>query len=90
MVIGATAGVFLLRARQPNPEIFLIRQNRRTFFPQHDTSPPEALDKASTSGSNLTRQTKYRPQAENDRDARSQDGRLQKETTGALHGHFTS
>jgi hypothetical protein len=60
------------------------------LFPQHDTYPPEALDKASTSGSNLTRQTKYRPQAENDRDARSNDGRLQKETTGALHGHFTS
>jgi hypothetical protein len=59
-------------------------------FPQHDTYPPEALDKASTSGSNLTRQTKYRPQAENDRDARSQDGRLQKETTGVLHGHFAS
>src|SRR5467141_2884504 len=47
-------------------------------FPQHDTYPPEALDKASTSGSNLTRQTKYRPQAENNRDARSNDGRLQR------------
>jgi hypothetical protein len=53
------------------------------FFPQHDTYRSEALDKASTSGSNLTRQTKYRPQAENDRDARSQDGRPQKGNNGS-------
>jgi len=59
-------------------------------FPQHDTYRSEALDKARRSGSNLNSHTKSRPSAEDNRDARSNDGRLQKETTGALHGYFTS
>jgi hypothetical protein len=71
----------------------VIPGNRRTA-PQHHTYPPEALDKASTSGSNLTRQTTigHKPKMTGKMTGTpaAKTGARKKETTGALHGHFTS
>jgi hypothetical protein len=59
-------------------------------FPQHDTYRSEALDKACTSGSNLTRQRNIGHKPKMTGTPAAKTGARKKETTGVLHGHFTS